>query len=211
MAKKQLKDRAYDELKRRILAGDIPPGEFLEERALESMLGMSRTPIRGALQRLEMEDLVHYTPNRGLSVAELSIKRAVDVYYFRIALESYVARKLSNRTWSDDEIEHVASILNRQRESMENKDCTRFTEEDWEFHRALISIYGNKEIIQSMERIQDSLFQIALRVLQKDEGRIGVSLDDHEQIFHSILTGEPERAAEKTMQHLEFGRQILIM
>src|SRR5262245_56779925 len=84
-----MKERAYSEIKRRILNCDYPPGSFLSERNLATTLGMSKTPVKAALERLEHEGFITVSPQQGIVVRELSIREIADQYEIRTALESF--------------------------------------------------------------------------------------------------------------------------
>ena len=92
-----LKERAYTEIKQRILSGVLAPSTFLSERQMAGQLAMSKTPIRAALQRLEVEGLVTISPQQGIIVRDLSVHEIADLYEMRAALETYVARTLAGR------------------------------------------------------------------------------------------------------------------
>src|SRR5690625_5051169 len=91
-----LKDKAYLKIKQLILKGELKPGEFITEREFVNRLGMSRTPIRSAFDRLEIEGLINNSPNKGPIIAEISVRKAVDIYDVRIALESHVVKQLAS-------------------------------------------------------------------------------------------------------------------
>jgi DNA-binding GntR family transcriptional regulator len=206
-----LKEKAYIQLRKLILDGSLKPGEVLYERTLVEMLEMSRTPIRAALERLDVEGLASYTPNKGLVVAEISLNKAIDLYDYRIAMECFVVRKLSAMVWNEEEIRWFKENLKQQEAFVAADDHTRFTKADSQFHRKLAEIYGNTEILQAMEQLQDKLFQIALRVLRKDRSRIKVSYEDHARIFQCITEGKESDAVKSMEEHLEFGKRILVM
>ena len=210
MADVTLKEKAYQELRKLILEGQLIQGETLTERSLVEKLQMSRTPIRSAIERLEAGGLVTYTPNRGVSISEMSLEKVVDFFDFRLAIESYVVRRLTIQTISNSDKEWMERNLEEQKKCLEANDYSNFTVLDSEFHRKLALIYGNMEIIQVMERLQDKLFQTALRVLRKDHSRIQVSFNDHFHIYQCIIKGEPEEATREIVQHLEFGKRILL-
>src|SRR5437870_2186503 len=96
-ARHLLKERAYSEIKRRILDGGFAPSTFLSERQLASQLAMSKTPIRAALERLEMEGLVVVSPQQGILVRDLSVHEIADLYEMRAALETYVVRAVAGQ------------------------------------------------------------------------------------------------------------------
>jgi DNA-binding GntR family transcriptional regulator len=210
MAAVTLKEKAYIELRKLILDGNLKPGEFLTERTLVEMLGMSRTPIRSALERLDVEGLAKYTPNKGLVVAEISLDRAIDFYDFRIAIECFVVKKLSERSWSEADLDWMRNNLKEQEECLKNNDFEAFTVADYAYHQKLAQVNENSEILQTMEQLQDKLYQIALKVLRKNRTRIQESYEDHVRIFNHIIHGEAEEAANEMEKHLEYGKRILI-
>lgn len=205
-----LKEKAYRMLKKKIVNGELSPGEYLTETKLAEILGMSRTPIRAALERLDVEGLASYTPNKGLIVAEMTMSRIVDSFDFRKALEGYVVNKLAQRTLSEEEREWFEDNLNLQKRFVEEENYVGFTDADLNFHRQLILLHGNKEILNAIDLRQLPLHQMALGVLRKDRERISVSYDDHRRIFDLIVSGDGAEAAAHMIRHLEFGLKILI-
>jgi len=205
-----LKEKAYIELRKSILNGDLKPGEFLTERMLVEMLGMSRTPIRSALERIDVEGLAKYTPNKGLVVSEISVTQVVEFFDFRMAIEGYIAKRLATRAWSEAEIASLRDNLREQVRCVEANDFARFTAADAAFHRLLADVYDNAEIARTMERLQDMLYRMALRVLRKDLSRIRTSYEDHLRIFELILDGRGEEAAALMEEHLDFGKRTLL-
>ncbi|MGG0716254.1 GntR family transcriptional regulator [Robertmurraya massiliosenegalensis] len=204
-----LKEKAYIELKKQIVDGFYKPGEFLTERELVEDLKMSRTPIRAALERLVLEGFINHSPNQGLVVSELSLNKAVDIYDLRIALESHIVKKLSIRDWTDEEKNWFMNNLQGQEKCLEMRDYSEFTTLDAEFHKQLVVLYENSEILKIMENIQDQLQLIAIKVLRKESTRMVQSYKDHLEIYQHIIAGKPE-AAELMATHLEFGKRILI-
>jgi DNA-binding GntR family transcriptional regulator len=206
-----LKEQAYLRLRQLILDNDLKPGELLTERKLVELLKMSRTPIRAALERLDFEGLAKYTPNKGLVVTEISLKKAIDLYDYRIGMECFVVRKLSSMIWTDHDIHWFEENLRAQERFVANQDFNPFTEADSQFHRKLAEIYGNEEILQAMEQLQGKLNKIALHVLRKDRTRIKVSYEDHLRIFQLIQAEQGIDASRQMEEHLEFGKRILVL
>ncbi|MCM3626135.1 GntR family transcriptional regulator [Paenibacillus glycanilyticus] len=206
-----LKEKAFIHLRKLILNGELKPGEVLTERTLVEMLEMSRTPIRAALERLDAEGLANYTPNKGLVVAELSLRKAIDLYDYRIAMECFIVRKLAAMELEKNDLKWFEQNLRQQEIHVEKGDQALFTEADTQYHRKLVEIYANSEIIQAMERLQDQLYRIAIGVLRKDRTRISVSYNDHVRIFQYIREGDADKASQAMEEHLEFGKRILIM
>src|SRR5215471_20538734 len=108
-----LKDRAYEKLKLRLLNNDYPPGSFLSERQLAENLGMSKTPVKAALERLEAEGYISVSPQQGIVVRELSVHEIADQYEIRAALESYTLRTLAGKL-TPDQVARVRANLQAQ-------------------------------------------------------------------------------------------------
>ncbi|OXS52914.1 GntR family transcriptional regulator [Cohnella sp. CIP 111063] len=206
-----LKERAYEIIRERIISGELKPGDVLTERTLVEMLGMSRTPIRAALERLDANGLAKYTPNKGLIVNEMSLQKVIDLYDFRIAMESFVVRKLSAQHWNEEDVTWFEENLRQQERSMREQDYEAFTQADWQFHRNLAAVLGNAEILQAMDQLQDKLYLTALKVLRKDRSRIQVSYEDHVRLFQEIRSGNAQLAVSGIERHLEYGKQILVL
>src|SRR5262245_60782068 len=96
-ARSLLKERAYAEIKQSILRGDFPPSTFLSERKMASRLAMSKTPVRAALERFEVEGCVTIAPQQGIIVRDLTVHEIADQYEIRAALEGFVLRTLAGR------------------------------------------------------------------------------------------------------------------
>lgn len=206
-----LKEKAYATLKEKIIQGELASGSVLTERTLVEMLEMSRTPIRAALERLDADGLAKYTPNKGLIVSEISLQRAVEVYDARMALEGFLAYKLAQHGWPEADRRPFLDNLAEQRDAVAARDAKRFTIADAVFHRALAVRYGNREMLAMLDRLQDMVRLTALNVLHKDDQRIHVSLQDHEAIFEAICNKDGVQAQQRMVEHLEFGKRILIL
>src|SRR5690606_4062225 len=179
-------------------------------RMLVEMLGMSRTPIRSALERLDVEGLAKYTPNKGLIVSEISATQVVEFFEFRIAIEGYIVKRLALRAWSEEDDAWFRKNLREQEQCIGINDFARFTAADAAFHRKLAAVHDNSEIARTMDRLQDMLYRIALRVLRKDVSRIRTSYEDHLRIYEWVREGRADDASKLMEEHLEFGKRILL-
>lgn len=206
-----LKEKAYATLREKIVQGELAPGSVLTERTLVELLDMSRTPIRAALERLDADGLAKYTPNKGLIVSEISLQRAVEVYDARMALEGFLVYRLASYDWPEADRRPFLDNLAEQRDAAATRDDKRFTSADAAFHRALAVRYGNREMLAMLDRLQDIIRLTALNVLHKDDQRIHVSMRDHEAIFESICNKDGAQAQQRMVEHLEFGKRILIL
>src|SRR4051794_40282830 len=203
-----LKDRAYHEIKALILGGDLPPGTFLAERQLASRLGMSKTPIRSALERLESEGFISISPQQGAIIRDLSFDEIVDQYEIRIAIESFVARNLAGRL-TDEQVARVRANLEAQRANLDVGSVERGVALDQEFHTLFCVFLGNQEILRVTGQLGDKVHRVISRVFTLNAGRMIESCEEHRGIAEAIIDGDPTLAARRIEEHLQFGKLAL--
>lgn len=204
-----LAHRAYDTLKESLQKGDYPPGSFLSERRLAETLGMSKTPVKAALVRLETEGFVRISPQQGIVVREPSVHEVMDLFDIREALEGFVVRRLAGRL-SAEQKARLRENLRAQARSARARDVEASTRLDAEFHILLCDFLGNREIVRTMERQREKLHGIILHVLNLNPQRLVPSYREHAGIASAILGGRGDLAAERVIDHLHFGREFLI-
>ena len=203
-----LKDQAYEELKELILSGVYSPGTFLSERQLTARFGMSKTPVRSAIERLEMEGFLIVSPQQGVVVAELSLDEIVDHFEIRLALETFVARRLAGKL-DAHQIKTLKRNLEAQVRAAEQGDVVGYRKLDTEFHLILCESLGNKEILQVMRRLADKLSRVIFRIISQHPARMSSSSEEHRDIFEAIIEGDGETTAKRMERHLEWGRKFL--
>lgn len=120
MQQKTKRDLAYEEIKKLILSGKLSNDMSISENVLAKMLGMSRTPVRDALRRLEMDGFVRIIPNQGVVIREVSINEVKEIYDMRIALEEFVTKELADML-SDKDFSNLEKILKKQEEACKKR------------------------------------------------------------------------------------------
>lgn len=120
MQQKTKRDLAYEEIKKLILSGKLSNDMSISENVLAKMLGMSRTPVRDALRRLEMDGFVRIIPNQGVVIREVSINEVKEIYDMRIALEEFVTKELADM-FSDKDFSNLEKILKKQEEACKKR------------------------------------------------------------------------------------------
>ncbi len=208
-ARSLLQDRAYDELKKLIQSGAFASGTFLSERGLARDLGMSKTPVRAALVRLDIEGFVSVSPQQGIVVREPSLAEIVDLFDIRAALETYVVRRISGKLAAAQKAE-LKRNLHDQSEASRKGDDTGLTLLDTDFHCLLCSFLGNAEIERVMGQLRDKLHRVILRVMRQAAGRTKTAFQEHASIAEAVIAGKGEEAARRIEKHLEFGKRFLI-
>jgi DNA-binding GntR family transcriptional regulator len=204
-----LAQRAYDDLKALFLKGTYSPGDFLTEGELARRLRMSKTPVRTALTRLEMDGFVTVSPQQGIVVREPSIHEVIDLFDIRMALETFVVKRLST-TITSEQIARLRANLEAQGGAVKERDNVESTRLDTEFHLMLCEFAGNREILEVLERLRSKLHRIILGIQNKNPGRIADGWREHEAIADAIFRGRGEQAAQRVVQHLEWGKKFLV-
>jgi DNA-binding GntR family transcriptional regulator len=204
-----LAQRAYEDLKALFLKGTYSPGDFLTEGELSRRLRMSKTPVRTALTRLEMDGFVTVSPQQGIVVREPSIHEVIDLFDIRMALETFVVKRLST-TITSEQIARLRANLEAQGKAVKAHDNVAATKLDTEFHLMLCEFAGNREILEVMERLRSKLHRIILGIQNKNPERISDGWREHEAIADAIFQGRGDQAAQRVVLHLEWGKKFLV-
>ena len=204
-----LKERAFDVIKKKIMDEEFPPGSFLAERKLALMLGMSKTPVKSALERLEVEGFVTISPQQCILVREIPIDEIADQYEIRTALETHVVRGLSKRI-TESQVSVLQGNLALQREMAKTADVVDWVDRDAAFHLVLAEQYGNKAIYRTMLDLKNRMHRVILRVFRLQPLRSKESLDEHQAIVSAIMSGKAEEAATLVTIHLQRGRDLVL-
>jgi DNA-binding GntR family transcriptional regulator len=205
-----LKTRAYDELRSRILNNDLPAGSFLAERQLARELGMSKTPVKAALERLQQEGFVAISPQQGIVVRDLSVQEIADQYELCEALESYILRALAGRL-AKPQIDRLRSNLRAQEAIKGSNDVPQWVTLNTEFHLLFPDFLGNEEIRRILGQLRDRMQRILTRVFHLDPARIDSSYQEHLAIADAVIAGDGPRAAQLAAAHLQTGRQLILV
>jgi DNA-binding GntR family transcriptional regulator len=204
-----LKDRAYSELKQKIQAGDYPPGTFLSERQLSSLLGMSKTPIKAALERLEQEGLVTVAPQQGIVVRAMTIQEVVDQFELRKALECYVISALSGKLTKSQNTT-IERNVKQQRKAASKNLCNQLVELDAEFHLILCQAFGNAAILDCLMQHRAKMHRVISQVMSQNPARWNVAVEEHAAILLAIQNSTGSKAVKLMEQHLDYGKQYLL-
>jgi DNA-binding GntR family transcriptional regulator len=194
---------AYNRIKEMILQGRITSDHQISENILVKKLKMSRTPIRSALQRLQMEGFIKVVRNQGIFILGMSIEEAREKYDLRIALELYVIRKVI-RLLSVNDLENLRRILDRQSEACQKADVLSFLQTDHEFHMYFLNVYKNKLIRDLISNLRERFYNIALKALT-NEDRMNKSLEEHYDLLSTLEKKNLTKALQALEKNIEKG------
>lgn len=211
-ARALLRDVAFDHIRTSIIDGTYAPGSFLSERDLARTLDMSKTPIRVAFERLAEQGLVSIAPQRGVVVREMTGTEISEHYELRMALESFVARRLAEQGIDGNRQREIEENLRRQEELVHGEvDIQGFMQADSDFHLLLVEALGNGEIQRTMSHQRDRVRRVVENIFQRDHRVPPMSVREHRAILTEILAGDAVAAAQAAEHHLENGRRFLLL
>jgi DNA-binding GntR family transcriptional regulator len=201
-------ERAYLELRDRIVTLRLEPGTVLREDALMREMGIGRTPLREAVKRLALENLVAVQPRRGTFVTAVEASDIVSISEVRAELESYAAELAALRM--DGEAREAAEEL-----LQEIDEVTRPHDQEWlmrfdeRIHRFTWEATGNRYLVDTLERYFTHSLRIWYLVLDRVPG-LGHSVHDQVHLLGALLERDGDRARTIMREHvLEFQREIL--
>ncbi|PSL48593.1 GntR family transcriptional regulator [Salsuginibacillus halophilus] len=201
-------DQVYREVKGAVISQDIVPGETLQERQIADTLGVSRTPVREALKRLEFEGWVETIPWKGVVVKEIERQDILEVFQCRYANEGYVA-KLIAPTIEDAHIQDLNRIDQRMREAAAVVNRQEFINEDRNFHMYLAQLTNNERLIQFLDHLSDQLLRLGIRAVA-EEARMDEALEEHKAIIQALKAKAPETAAQAVEAHIQNTEKVVM-
>ena len=152
-----LRDVVFNTLRQAILRGELKPGERLMEIQLANKLGVSRTPIREAIRKLELEGLVLMIPRKGAEVAEITEKSLKDVLEIRRALEDLAVR-LACEKITKEEIKELKKAGDEFKKVLKSQDITEVAEADVRFHDVIYMATDNPKLIQLLNNFREQMY-----------------------------------------------------
>ncbi|MEV0362109.1 GntR family transcriptional regulator [Nocardia fusca] len=198
MITSRVADRVHDELRRRIVAGELAPGDRIDPTDLAASLGVSRTPVREAILRLDAEGLVERRPYRGVVVSAVDYAAAEDIAALRISLESPAARTAVPRLVPAD-LEQMRAAHEAFRTAARRRDADRsFGDLNREFHLVLYRRAGSPGLVRVIQDL--SIRSERIRVHFSMRG--GPAVEEHEAILRACEAGDVTAAVEATRRHI---------
>ena len=200
-----LAERAYDEIRTRIIRLELAPGDVVREADLEAMLEMSRTPIREALQRLARDHFVTVIPRRGMFVSAIDVDELSTLYETRAVMEPYTARLATKRGTADDWAEMAEVLEATRRPGTTPEELLGL---DRRCHEIIWRAAGNRFLIDTLDALyaqSDRLWHMYLA----DVHDMDHAVDEHAEIHAALRSGDAERVADLVESHVNgFDAQV---
>ncbi len=195
-----LTEQAYLAIKEAIIKNDLQPNETLTEEGLAFQLGISRTPIRAALEKLAYQRLVVMKKGRNAAVARFTKKDLEKVFDIRLALDPLIARKVTVN-FSTKKGQILEANLREQSEAMEGQDFDLYIKKDYDFHVTLAKFAENELLYDIIVNVSTQVmrFLILSTSLEKSSS---TALEEHRAILHALRKGDPELAEKEARVHV---------
>lgn len=208
---KRLQEQAYDYLKEMIISEKLEDGEIYSETKTAEEIGISRTPIRDALQRLSQEGLIDIIPSKGFKIREISEVDIIEIFQIRAAIEGFCSLLMAKEydtPKAQDTIKQLEALINRQKEIADSdSDIHAFVEADQRFHITIVNYADNSEFNKLFNHYMYRIKKLAIHSL-KHPGRIQSTIQEHINIFHAISTGNVSEVFAITLIHMETPKYI---
>ena len=196
-----LRDVVFNTLRQAILKGELAPGERLMEIQLAERLGVSRTPIREAIRKLELEGLVLMIPRKGAEVAKISEKSLRDVLEVRRSLEE-LAIELACQRMTEEEVDALEQTQEEFKAAVACGDAMKIAETDETYHDVIYKGTGNDRLVQILNNLREQMYRYRLEYI-KDEDKRQILLLEHDKILKAVKLRRVEEAKEAMREHID--------
>ncbi len=196
-----LRDVVFNTLRQAILKGELEPGERLMEIQLAERLGVSRTPIREAIRKLELEGLVLMIPRKGAEVAKISARSLRDVLEVRRALEE-LAIELACQRMSEEDVGNLQKAQEDFKKAIAEGDAMKIAETDEHYHDVIYEGTQNAKLIQMLNNLREQMYRYRLEYI-KDEDKRKILVLEHEKILKTVRERKVAEAKEAVREHID--------
>jgi len=205
---KPLREVVFETLREAIISGILKPGERMMEIQLADELGVSRTPVREAIRKLELEGFVVMIPRKGAYVSDISFKDINDIFEIRGALEMLAAGLACERI-TEDELESLERLLVQKWDCIEKDDVDTMVATDTLFHEALYRASRNDRLSQIVSNLREQIQRFRTTSLASP-GRMKLAWEEHKELVEAIADRNIALAQELASKHIENAENSLL-
>lgn len=205
---KPLREVVFETLRQAIISGLFKPGERLMEVQLAEQMGVSRTPVREAIRKLELEGFVAMVPRKGAYVSGISVKDIIDVFEVRASLEGLAASLAAERI-TEEELKELEKSLLQSSEVITGENINIFVEKDTNFHELLYRYSKNQRLANIITHLKEQIQRFRTTSLSLP-GRTKDAVDEHKKIVEAISDRNAELAYTLAREHIESAEQSFL-
>ena len=203
-----LKEYVYHEIKKKLMSSNIIQGERIWEEELANEFGVSRTPVREAINRLIAEGFVENRPRKGIFAAEISKDELIKMLDIRIVLEE-LSVKMCCLMIEDHEIETLQGIYTEFDSKLRSGDYGKASRLDSEIHKYIAQVSKNKKLIEYIDDIQDFFAYTRTGVVNWSDKKVERSLKDHGDLIEAIAIRDEDKAVQLVLKDIQSMRILL--
>ena len=204
-----LRDVVFNTLRQAILKGELKPGERLMEIQLANKLGVSRTPVREAIRKLELEGLVLMIPRKGAEVAEITRQDMEDGLEVRTALEELAVKDACDHI-TDAQLSELKKASNEFKKALlEGKDLVTCADADMHFHDVILSATNNRRLIQMLNNLSEQMYRYRMEYL-KDERTHKTLIEEHDAIRRALKKHDKVKAGAAIRVHIDNQKRSIL-
>jgi DNA-binding GntR family transcriptional regulator len=206
--RKSLGGQVYEKLKRAIVHGELKPASRIVETRLAVALGISRTPVREAIHKLERERFIERLPHGGFSVLGLSRQDIVETFGIRSVLEGYAAR-LAALNYEPDDLKPLEAKIDEFERRLRRKKLKGLPEVNTQFHDLLYGLSRSPRLVGMIDALRDHIFRFR-QIILRDEQQARVSNEDHRLILAHIRLRDAEGVERLVREHIVRGQKMVL-
>ena len=203
-----LRDIVFNSLRKAILKGELAPGERLMEKQLAEKMGVSRTPIREAIRKLELEGLAIMVPRKGAEVAMITEQDIKDVLEVRAALES-LAVKLACQRMEKQDINELLAVNDAFIGAAKRRDTETVIKKDVEFNDVIYNATTNHKLVAMINNLQEQIYRFRVEYIRQLED-FSTLVEEHESIVAAIMDKQSEKAQLIATKHIENQERAVV-
>jgi len=207
-ARKSLGQHVFDSLKQAIIRGNISSGEWLVESHIAESLGISRTPVREAIHKLEREELIERQPRGGFTVLELNRQTIEETFGIRSVLEGYAAR-LAAVKHKMEELDPLDKKIGEFEKCLEKEQLDDLTRINTDFHDLLYALSKSPKLINMINGLRDQIYRFRVMIL-KDAKMAKISNEDHKLMLKFIRKRDGDGVEQLVRDHILRGQGVVL-
>lgn len=203
-----LRDQAYEAIKDRIITCEFKPGECLNEAAVSALLGLGRTPVHQALDRLMLEEMVEVIPRKGVIVRPVVLHEVLQMIDVRMINEIQCARLAAERA-DDSHIDNLSKVVAQARAAIDRHDVHTLMGMDREFHMQMASASKNLELVGIVRKLSERSLRFWFISFTTPDHHRNFQ-QQHEAVYEAVRKHDPDAAGEAMRVHIEAFRKSAI-
>lgn len=198
---KPLREIVFENLREAILEGKLEPGQRMMEIQLAEQLGVSRTPVREAIRKLELEGLVIMIPRKGAYVADVSIKDIMEVLEIRVVIEG-LAASLAVERMTDEELDELEMLFYQFKQCYQKDDIEGMIQKDVEFHERIFASARNNKLMQISQGLSEQIYRFRVTYIS-EYNKAKELVEEHQAILEALAQRNAEKVYEYATKHIE--------